>query len=128
MAPIEERLEEAIRVYGDFMEDDAPSEDEFDDAYEFDVALTDWDQNFRVFTEILEETLEEARATNPPDGSDLAYLIARAEVLLSDDELPEQHAGRTRRRKTKKTKGKSKKRKSKSKKSKARKTRRRRLL
>lgn len=123
---LEERLEEAIVAYREFMEEEAPNEDDFDlnddeehEAFEEQLAM--WDDEFRALTDALEETLEEARATNPPDDSELGLLIIEGEALLNDGEpVPEQHAGR----KSKKSKTKKSKKSKKSKK-RARKTRRR---
>lgn len=127
--PLEERLEEAMNAYREFMEEEAPNEDDYDlnddeQHDEFEELMAMWDDEFRTLTDALEEALEEARATNSPDDSNLGLLIIEGEALLNRDEpIPEQHAGR----KSKKSKkGKTKKSKSKkSKKGKARKTRRR---
>lgn len=129
--PLEERLEEAMNAYREFMEEEAPNEDDYDlnddeQHDEFEELMAMWDDEFRTLTDALEEALEEARATNSPDDSNLGLLIIEGEALLNRDEpIPEQHAGR-KSKKSKSKKGKTKKSKSKkSKKGKARKTRRR---
>lgn len=132
--PLEERLEEAMNAYREFMDtEEAPNEDDYDlnddeQHDEFEELLAMWDDEFRTLTDALEEALEEARETNPPDDSNLGLLIIEGEALLNRDEpTPEQHAGR-KSKKSKSKKGKTKKSKSKKSKKKARKTRRRRLV
>lgn len=132
--PLEERLEEAMNAYREFMDtEEAPNEDDYDlnddeQHDEFEELLAMWDDEFRTLTDALEEALEEARETNPPDDSNLGLLIIEGEALLNRDEpIPEQRAGR-KSKKSKSKKGKTKKSKSKKSKKKARKTRRRRLV